>query len=145
MDISLSRVLAELRSDVPSATKEAGIENMRAVILRRGCDPEDVGDFLNDAADIWLARARTAGIVPATFYAWYDEMAGQLRISLVPGAADALPFAGSIELLASPQAVITAALSTWTPGLIPSIEFTEAEREEPSASERRLLVWSRTG
>lgn len=130
---------------MPSATEEAGTENMRAVILSRGCDPRDVVDLLNEAADTWLARARSAGIGPATFYAWYDEQAGQLRLSLVPGEADALPFTGSIELVASPHDVVTAALSTWNPGMIPWVELTETSWDEPRAVEGSVRVWYRTG
>ena len=109
-------MLSELRADVPSAGSGAGLENMRAIAISGGCDPKDVLDFLTTAADIWLARAALAGIAPATFYAWYDDMTGQLRMSLVPGAAvDAAPFSGNIDLLPSPHAIVRAALSTWTP------------------------------
>jgi hypothetical protein len=145
MDLSLNRILSELRTDVPSTTRDAGLENMREVVLSQGCDPKDVVDFLNAAADIWLGRAALVGSAPATFYAWYDEMAGQLRVSLVPGTTDALPFSGPIELVSSPQAVVSAALATLTPGLIPGSELADVEWEKPRAYEGSLPVWCRTG
>jgi hypothetical protein len=145
MDASLNKLLSELRADVPSTTKDAGRENMREVVLRRGCDPKDVVDFLNAAADIWLGRAALVGSAPATFYAWYDEMAGQLRVSLVSGTTEALPFSGPIELVSSPHPVVIAALATWAPGLIPASELADVEWEEPRAYEGSLSVWCRTG
>ena len=45
---------------------------------------------LREVSEAWLDSARPH--VPTTFYAWYDEMAGQLRLSLTSSTADDLPF-----------------------------------------------------
>jgi hypothetical protein len=144
MDLVLQEILSDLRTDVPSASGNAGLDNMRAVPLRRGCDPQDLIDFLNAAADTWLARAKLVGIAPATFYAWYDEQAGQLRMSVVPGTTAALPFSGNVDVLQSPHAIVSAALSTWTPGIEPWSELTDADWQGSEQRLHTVAVWART-
>jgi len=90
-------------------------------------------DFLVSAAEIRLARARQQGISPAAFYAWDDEMAGQLRFSTVPGRGDVLPFGPSVERVPAPSHIVREALSTLRPGTIALNEFIEADWKRPPA------------
>lgn len=145
MDSALSSILSELRSETLSRSDTAADENMRWLVPRKGCDPRDLADFLLRAAEVRLARAREQGLIPATFYSWYDEMAGQVRFSTVPGRSDALPFGASIDLVAGPACIAADALSTWSPGVHSFNELTEVEWEEPAASPSYTLrVWART-
>ena len=143
MDPALSKILADLHKEAPSGTESAAIENMRAVVPRKGCDPQDLVTFLETAAEIRLAQARNDKILPATFYAWYDEQAGQLRFSLVRGRPDALPFGAAIDLVASSE-VVRDALASWNPGFVPFADLTDVEWAEPAASGNRIKVWVRT-
>jgi hypothetical protein len=144
VDPALSKVLADLRKDVPSRAEAAAIENMRAVVPRKGCDPQDLVSFLESAAEIRLAQAQNHNILPATFYAWYDDQAGQLRFSLVPGRPDAIPFRAPIDLVTASSDVVREALTTWRPGFVPLEELTEVESTEPAVSGDHIRVWART-
>jgi hypothetical protein len=144
MDAALKQILSELRVAALSGSATAGVSNMRAIVLARGCPPLEVLDFLDAAAEVLLSRALADGIVPATFYTWYDDQAGQLRFSLVRGTTQALPFSVDIELLPSPHAIVTAALSSATPGLIPWSELTDAGFDAEDPLPGRTPVWART-
>ena len=144
MHPALSKILADLRNDAPSGTEAAALENMRAVAPPKGCDPQDLVGFLESAAEIRLGQAQKEKILPATFYAWYDDQAGQLRFSLVPGRADALPFRAPVDLVRASSDVIRDALTTWRPGFVPFEDLTEAEWTEPATPGSRMRVWART-
>ena len=67
---------------------------------RQQSRPQQVETFLEAAAQLWADRLPRPPSGPWTFYAWYDEQAGSLRFSLVPGtASDSLPFGARLELL----------------------------------------------
>ncbi|HEY7373929.1 MAG TPA: hypothetical protein VIF57_17345 [Polyangia bacterium] len=143
MDRDLSKILEGLLKAVPSRTESAAMENMHVVALQKGSDPHVVVRFLERAAEILLAQAKTAKIGLATFYAWYDDQAGQLRFSLVPGRPDALPFRTPFDHVTASD-LVRDALSTWTPGFVPFEQLTGVVWTEPTASENRIRVWART-
>jgi hypothetical protein len=145
MDSTLSRILLELRGEMLSRSDAAADENMRCLVPRKGCNPHDLVDFLQSAADIWLDRARVQGITPATFYTWYDEMAGQVRFSTILGRSDVLPFRAAVHLVDTPDIIVSDALSTSTPGEHFFDEFTEIERDQPVISPTYTVrVWACT-
>lgn len=144
MDPALTKILSGLRKDALSQGDMAAVENMRAVVPKKGCDPQDLLRFLETAADVRLAQAREENILPATFYAWYDDQAGQLRFSLVAGRADTLPFEAPVDLVTTPSEIVRDALTTWMPGFVSHEELTEVEWSEPMESADHVRVWART-
>ena len=115
--------------------------NMRAVSRSAAetVPAEVVEDLLTAGAAAWLARCAA----PATFYAWYDDQAGQLRYSLVSAAPHDLPFGALVRLLTEPHEVVDAFLSDSTPGLVfledSSDKANARSFEEPVAE---IPVWT---
>ncbi|WP_144022986.1 hypothetical protein [Asanoa hainanensis] len=54
----------------------------------------------------------------ATFYAWYDEQAGQLRCSMRSTGPDALPFGGRFEVVLDPSPVVALIAADPHPGVV---------------------------
>jgi len=65
-----------------------------------------------------LRRRLTSISWPVTFYAWYDEQAGQLRCSVASVAPDALPFGGHYFAVEGPGPVLELMAADATPGLV---------------------------
>ena len=61
-------------------------------------NPYDWEEFLNNASDIIFEKDSSLN----TFYAWYDELAFQLRFYSISGSKNELPFEGVIQLVDSP-------------------------------------------
>ena len=55
---------------------------------------------------------------PVTFYAWYDEQAGQLRCSLASVSPDALPFGGPFRPVGVPGQVLARMVADQSPGSV---------------------------
>jgi hypothetical protein len=147
MDQDLLRLLAELRREELSWTEAAGPENMRCLVPRKAVDPQDLVTFLLEAAESWLQRATEAGVAVATFYSWHDEMAGQLRFSIVAGPPSALPFGASVVLASAPSDIVREVLTTWSPGVISWSELTEVAWDHPFVDDHAVRVqkvWART-
>lgn len=51
---------------------------------------ESVQEFLNSCANLYQRKSRGMKLI---FYSWFDEQAGQIRISAVSQAYNKLPFA----------------------------------------------------
>ncbi|MGJ3192252.1 hypothetical protein [Paenarthrobacter sp. FR1] len=78
-----------------------------------------------------------------TFYAWYDEQAGQLRCSLT--SQNQLPFGGRIRMTNDSALVIDRLLSDQSPGFISFDRLREIHFSAPSTKEaekEELLVWA---
>ncbi|MET4622856.1 hypothetical protein ABIE18_004335 [Arthrobacter sp. 2762] len=78
-----------------------------------------------------------------TFYAWYDEQAGQLRCSLT--SQSQLPFGGRIRTTTDSALVIDRMLSDQTPGFISFDTLREIPLSPASAEEAEndgLIVWA---
>jgi hypothetical protein len=101
-------------------------DDIRATMSRN-----DVARFLEA-----LMRDRSAQIrrMKAThgmiFYVWFDELAAQLRFSLISDVHERLPFGCSIRLLLSPDTIIDAFLQSGG-GYLPWADFVEPD---PSTS-----------
>ena len=75
-------------------------------------------------------RARFRGArPPATFYAWYDEQAGQLRCALRSVGTDDLPFRAAYEVVVDPAPVVASLVSDAHAGFVPWDELTAATGE----------------
>ncbi|WP_406042343.1 hypothetical protein OG799_01625 [Micromonospora sp. NBC_00898] len=66
-----------------------------------------------------------------TFYAWYDEQAGQLRCSLTSASPDRLPFGAPYRSTSDAAEVVALAAADPSPGLVP---WEELETESAAAS-----------
>ena len=64
-------------------------------------EPEEIEVFLDRLSKLFREQEHDGG----RFYAWFDEMAFQLRCSVVAGDAEPLPFAGAIQVWDSPSPV----------------------------------------
>ncbi|NYF56067.1 hypothetical protein [Micromonospora purpureochromogenes] len=60
---------------------------------------------------------------PGTFYAWYDEQAGQLRCSLTSAPADRLPFAAPYRSTTDATEVVALVAADPNPGFVPWSEL----------------------
>jgi hypothetical protein len=66
---------------------------------------------------------------PVSFYAWYDEQAGQLRCSVASVASDGLPFGGRYFTVDSPRPVLELMAADVQPGQIDWEELTDLPEE----------------
>ncbi|MEV2268220.1 hypothetical protein [Nonomuraea africana] len=82
-----------------------------------GIDAEDVRAALTEMAAVLRQRFASARSL-LTGYAWCDEQAGQLRMSMCSAAPDALPFGGPYRPDTDPTAVSAAIAAVSHPGLI---------------------------
>jgi hypothetical protein len=70
------------------------------------------------AAGIRLRARFATSRTPITFYVWYDEQAGQLRLSVVSTGADELPFGGKYRIVQELDPIIRCIKSDAAPGFI---------------------------
>jgi hypothetical protein len=95
-------------------------------------EPVDVADAV--AALHFVAdglRHRLAGHAgPGTFYAWYDEQAGQLRCSLTSSPPDRLPFRASYYITADAADVVRLSAADPHPGTVPWEELASVPVED---------------
>lgn len=139
--------LRELLSELPVVTPADHIAEARqnTCSLTRDASEtattDEIVDALQAVAGAWLDS--TGHHVGATFYAWYDEQAGQLRLSLSSSGADDLPFSSTIRLV-DPQSVVSAFLGDPHPGTILWEEFEPADgwSAPDEALAPPLAVWA---
>jgi hypothetical protein len=80
------------------------------------------------------------------FYAWVDELAGQLRCSFAPiDNVNALPFACRVDLVESPEPIAAKALAAASAGPIRIQDTKEVEWPDPDEPDARfeLTVYAR--
>lgn len=108
-------------------------------------DGPDLVAFLYAALDVRreLASSHPA---PVTFYAWHDEMAGQLRLSTVCSPRDALPFNAPLLLVEHPIAIVNEFLGSHYRDGIPLDELEVIDPRQlgelPEPDSRQLRVWA---
>lgn len=81
-------------------------------------DPSLVSQALVEVGD-GLRALHGDGEGPATFYAWYDEQAGQLRCSMCSARPNALPFGGRFHAVLDPSPVVALLAADPNPGVVP--------------------------
>ena len=116
--MGLRRSLIELRDEQPDTSW-----------LSRSMDdgPAEqlpVEDALRSLAEFWLNQMQASDPgAGATFYCWYDEQAGQLRLSVTRQPPTRLPFGVPVEVVGDPGEVVRLALGDPSPGVIPRNEM----------------------
>lgn len=87
-------------------------------------------------------RKRFADQGSGTFYAWYDEQAGQMRCSLSSRPPESLPFTAPYVATGDPVEVVRLVVVDRTPGLVPWSELMPEEAEDmPEEPPVPFLVW----
>ncbi|GHJ47032.1 hypothetical protein Cs7R123_43740 [Catellatospora sp. TT07R-123] len=94
------------------------------------CGPVDVEATVMalDVVQRELRRRLADQPNPGTFYAWYDEQAGQLRCSLTSASPGRLPFSGTYRVTGDAAEVVALAAADLDPGHVPSDDLTEITR-----------------
>ena len=145
MDSQAVSPLVTLRSEVPvldpgDPLAEVGANTYGVTLSEQErSDAGQVVDSLQALAQSWLRSAPGR----ATFYAWYDGQAGQLRFSATSLRPHELPFGSPVRLLSSPNEVVHAAVHDPMPGFIPWTDLEEVDgRAEEVTESPRLPVWA---
>ena len=112
MNLLLQSWLEELRADGLHLSGDHGgaNQNLWSISLPSGeqITADDVLAFLQSAVDIRRELAASQALRPVTFYAWHDEMAGQLRFSTACCTRAELPFRATILLVDAPNEIVGA-------------------------------------
>ena len=151
MNAELQQWLSELQTDgVVFADAHGGANaNLWSISLpsTSALSADDLAAFVLAAAVIRAELAAVQGIAPITFYAWHDEMAGQLRFSTARCTPDALPFSTAVQLVEGPVEIVQRFLSSpYRDGLPWSTMRVGGEQKEGVAKEEReevLRVWAK--
>ncbi|MGA4994286.1 hypothetical protein [Nonomuraea bangladeshensis] len=83
-----------------------------------------------------LRFADVAG--PVTFYAWYDEQAGQLRCSVASVEPHNLPFRGGFRPVDSPVPVVALMAADPLPGVVPWTDLREVSDEVDASPDEQV-------
>jgi hypothetical protein len=110
------------------------------VALKMGADVPAFQTFLADAYRRYCSLSNELGI-RGWFYAWYDEMSGTLRCSVVAIASLAdLPFACRVDVHEDPSAVAATILSSSHSSGIPAAELLATQWVEPGTEPNNLVL-----
>jgi hypothetical protein len=116
MNADLQQWLSELRHDgIVFAGDHGGADaNLWSISLpsTSAIPADDLATFVLAAAAVRAELVALQGIAPVTFYAWHDEMAGQLRFSTARCTSDSLPFSAAIQLVDHPAEIVRCFLSS---------------------------------
>ncbi|MER7362638.1 hypothetical protein [Nonomuraea wenchangensis] len=102
-----------------------------------GFDAGPVARALVTVGERLGARFADAG-GPVTFYAWYDEQAGQLRCSVASVEPDDLPFRGRFRSVDDPAPVLALMAADVRPGVVPWADLREVSGEEAAGSAEQV-------
>lgn len=139
--------LDELQSDglhlAPEAAAGAN-ENLWCISVasdQRIAAPDLVA-FLRSAVAIRRELASRQPVRPVTFYAWHDEMAGQLRFSTACCTLDTLPFRAKVVLVDDASEIVAAFGRGRYRAGIPLDELEESTAPRTNAPPFALEVWA---
>lgn len=147
MEALLQSWLDELRSDgLHLAAEDFAGANENLWCISVSADQPIAGAdllaFLRDAVVIRRDVAARQRVRPVTFYAWHDEMAGQLRFSTARCTRDTLPFHAKVVLVDDPSAIVAAfARSVYRVG-IPLNELQDSTLAPARNTPFTLEVWA---
>ncbi|TQV65575.1 hypothetical protein FKG94_28535 [Exilibacterium tricleocarpae] len=110
MHTTLNKWLEELEEETEMTVSEDINEEARSNMVSFGFNEgllkewgkESVQEFLIGCADLYQRKSRDLKMV---FYSWFDEQAGQIRISAISQAHNKLPFACELNLTNLSQVV----------------------------------------
>ena len=131
----------------PAQINREANENLRYFAIGRGKSAPDLEALVSFVAKVVEARSehlRERRSRSMTMYWWHDELAGQLRYSLVCSSHRRLPFAAPVKRLDTVRPILEDWLaSPWLRG-IPFSAFTSESRPASASSRRRYVVpvWS---
>lgn len=142
--------LDELRADGLKLSAEPGAgasQNLWCVSLpsTEAITVQDLLEFLESAMAIRRELVSSQSVRPVAFYAWHDEIAGQLRFSTASCTRETLPFRTKVRLVDDPREVVTALLQSRYRDGIPWNEFENSNRTEStgaSSGKVELDVWA---
>jgi hypothetical protein len=133
----LSFVDEELVLDRGNVNVEARGNLMAFGFAPEGFDAGPVEQALVAVGERLGARfADVAG--PVTFYAWYDEQAGQLRCSAASVEPGDLPFRGRFRPVDSPVPVLALMAADALPGVVPWTDLREVSAEEDAGPDEQV-------
>ncbi|MEU1393628.1 MULTISPECIES: hypothetical protein [unclassified Nonomuraea] len=75
---------------------------------------------------------------PVTFYAWYDEQAGQLRCSVASVEPSDLPFGGAFRPVDNPVPVVALMAADPLPGVVPWTDLREVPDEDDAGPDEQV-------
>ncbi|WP_084962757.1 hypothetical protein [Thermoactinospora rubra] len=75
---------------------------------------------------------------PVTFYAWYDEQAGQLRCSVASVEPGDLPFEGRFRTVDDPAPVLALMAADAQPGVVPWADLREVSAGEAAGPDEQV-------
>jgi hypothetical protein len=114
--------------------------------------PDQIEAFVQEVVAARGKQLSALGSESMLFYCWHDEMAAQLRFSLVSTSHAILPFSRPIERVADLDSVVRAFLISLNRAVLPWSEFkdvthlrqTKLEQlgEQNAQSKPPLRVWS---
>jgi hypothetical protein len=106
-----------------------------------GFDPSAVSAALQHVARQLSKRSSGQS---GTFYCWYDEQAGQIRLSLSSRPVDQLPFGGRYRSVPDADEVLQLAIADQHPGVVlwEELAQTTESGEAEEAPEPPFAVWT---
>ena len=144
----LSKIRREqlVLSEVPGAGAN---ENLWCVAIpsTANVDVDELVTFLRSASAVRRDIVHEQNAHPVSFYAWHDDMAGQLRFSTARCTTSALPFGCPIELVDDPEPVVREFLQSGLRDGIPWRELKADLRDaaggpDDSGHSPALKVWA---
>jgi len=146
----LQEWLDELRADGLKLSTEPGAganQNLWCVSLpsTEAIAVRDVLEFLQSAMAVRRELASVQPVRPVAFYAWHDEMAGQLRFSTACCTRNTLPFRAKVRLVDDPVEIVTAFLQSPYRDGVPWNELEDSNGNgvaDAPAEEVDLKVWA---
>jgi hypothetical protein len=145
----LQHVMSEIQRESLVLSDDGSDANMNlrclSIPTSASVDMSDLVSFLREVAEIRRVAVQNCKPLPAVFYAWHDEAAGQLRFSTAACTTANLPFRAPLELVDDPAAVVREFLQSRLRDGIPWTELTDAEANLDSNHEvarDALKVWA---
>ena len=150
MNAKLQQIIKDLISEqevLPDSSQADCLANLVMVSIPsiESVSCEELVQFLRQAAALRLDTARMRSMLPATFYAWHDAQAGQLRFSTIYGPEERLPFGAPIRVVRDPGIVVRGFLNSQYRDGIPWSELKpdDGSPVEPYyTAESPLLIWA---
>ena len=131
----LEQALSEDPLDLSSELNLAARNNMWIIALSEAqslaVGSEEMIAFLHRVRAIRGEQRRSVDCAMATFYAWHDQQAMQLRLSVAPCGLGELPFGCVLALVDGPEAIVNGFMTD-------AVEWSEDERSLPPP----LQVWA---